>query len=155
MSAPYFDPRRSNNFLDTCAFDPKVEPEATCAQKIRQFFEDGQIRLILSHTNQKEIEHPNTPSNVKAEALTMIYSLEVQLTPQELETRRTIYQILKGNAKVTAHYADATHIAEATKYEGCFITTDKRILAKGAELRQIGAVILKPSEWLERFSSLT
>lgn len=155
MSTPFFDPRRSNNFLDTCAFDPKVEPEASCAQNIRHLFNTGRIRLILSHTNQKEIEHPNTPSRVKTEASATIYTLEVQLTPKELETLRSIHQILRGNANSTAHYADATHIAETIKYGGCFITTDRRILAKSTVLLQLGAVILKPSEWIEKFNNLT
>ena len=149
----YFNPKRSNNFLDTCAFDPKVPAEASCAQKIRELSNEGKILLILSNTNQKELEHSNTPIDVLAEARAMIHTLPVQLTSEELIKRTKIYEILTGNAKPQAHYADATHIVESTKYGGCFITTDKRILNKRSELQGLGAVILKPSEWLYEFNS--
>lgn len=150
---PYFNRIRSNNFLDTCAFDPKLEPEASCARKIRELSNEGKILLILSHTNQKEVDHPNTPSDVKAEAKAMIYSLPVQLTADEVKKFRKIHEILTGNAIAGAHYADATHIAESIKYGGSFITTDRRILSKRNELQEIGAVIFKPSEWLSEFNS--
>ncbi|MDE1892459.1 MAG: hypothetical protein KGI13_08195 [Betaproteobacteria bacterium] len=148
----YFNPRRSNNFLDTCAFDPKVEPEASCANKIRNLSNEGKILLILSHTNQKEIEHPNTPKDVLAEARAMIHTLSVQMTSDELFKQKKIHEILRGHANPEAHYADATHIAESTKYGGCFITTDKRILSKRDQLLDLGAVILSPSEWIEEFN---
>jgi hypothetical protein len=151
MIAPYFDPRRSNNFLDTCAFDPKTEPEATCAWQIRKLFEEDKIRLILSHTNQKEIDHPNTPLSVKTQATATLFTLPVHITPKEVNTQRAIHQILRGNSNPLAHYADATHIAEAIKYGGCFITTDKRILLKRHSLEEIGVIVLKPSEWMKKF----
>ncbi len=152
VGQPYFNPKRSNNFLDTCAFDPKVEPEASCARRIRELSNEGKILLILSHTNQKEIDHPNTPSDVKLEAQAMIYSLSVQITVEEVKKQRKIHEILTGKASAGAHYADAAHIAESTKYGGSFITTDKRILSKRDELQKMGAVIFRPSEWLDKFN---
>ena len=148
MSRSFLDPRKSNIFLDTCAFDPKIELEATCAWRMRQLFVDGKISLILSHTNQKEIEHPNTPAIVKTQATATLFTLPIQLTPQEMKTQLAIHEILRGDAKLLTHYADATHIAEATKYGGCFITTDKRILSRKSELKAVGAKVLKPSEWI-------
>jgi len=33
MTSSDFYPKRVNNILDTCAFVPKVEPEASCAER--------------------------------------------------------------------------------------------------------------------------
>jgi hypothetical protein len=82
----------------------------------------------------------------------MIYSLPVQLTSNELARLKKISEILRGNATVAAHYADATHINESIKYGGCFITTDKRILSKRNDLSKVNAVILRPAEWIDYFN---
>lgn len=153
MSRAFFNPRISNNFLDTCAFDPKAEPEASCSRAIFQLYDEGKIRLVLSHTNQKEMEHPNTPAEVKCEAAKMIFTIPVQLTQPEIQRLSNISTLLTGNATPSAHWADATHINESIKYGGCFITTDKRILSNKAELERFGAVILKPCEWMSFYSS--
>lgn len=154
MGRSFFNPIISSNFLDTCAFDPKTEPEASCAREIFQLYEAGKVRLVLSHTNQKEMEHPNTPAEVKREAATMIFTIPASLTAQEKYLLSEIHLLLTGNSKPSAHWADATHIFESIKYVGCFITTDKRILGKKAELESMGARILTPCEWMSCFSSI-
>lgn len=153
MSRAFFNPRVSNNFLDTCAFDPKKEPEASCARAIFQLYDEGKVRLVLSHTNQKEMEHPNTPAEVKREAASMIFTIAVPLTQPEVRRLSNISVLLTGNALPSAHRADATHINESIKYGGCFITSDKRILSKKAELGEFGAIILKPCEWMNFYTS--
>lgn len=82
----------------------------------------------------------------------MIYSLPVQLTSNEMARLKKISAILRGNATASAHYADATHINESIKYGGCFITTDKRILSKRNDLSEVGAVVLRPAEWIDCFN---
>lgn len=152
MSKGFFNPRMSNNFLDTCAFDPD-ESEVSFSEAILDLYHQEKITLILSHTNQKEIEHPKTPAEVKRKAASMIFTLPVSLTPPERQLQSRIYVLLTGNALPAAHYADATHIFQAIKYGGCFVTTDKRILSKKTELERLGAIILKPSEWMDCYSS--
>jgi hypothetical protein len=152
MKRSFFNPRFSNNFLDTCAFDP-AEPEAKYSEIILGLYHQNEVSLILSHTNQKEIEHPNTPVKVKQQAGNIIYSLSVELNPQEKELLSYIHILLTGNALPPAHYADATHIFESIKYCGSFITTDNRILSKRADLEKLGAKILKPSEWINCYNS--
>jgi hypothetical protein len=144
------DPRRANTFLDSCAFDPKHEPENAAAQRIRSLRQSATISILLAHSNQKEIEHPNTPADVKAEASDMNYTIATSLTPDEVTRRAQIHQLITGNGKPATYEADAHHVFEAGKYGGgYFVTTDNRILARKSELQAIsGAVILKPSEWL-------
>ena len=143
------DPRRANNFLDSCAFDPKYSPEHEAAQQIRELRDAGQVNLLIAHSNQKEIEHPNTPTEVKREASDLNYTIQTQLTAEECKRKASIHAILTGNGKQEKFEADATHVFEAGKYHGYFITTDERILGKRKELQTVSpAVIVKPSEWL-------
>jgi hypothetical protein len=44
MTSSHFDSKRSNNFLDTCAFYPKAESEASCAEKIGKLFHQEKYR---------------------------------------------------------------------------------------------------------------
>lgn len=152
LSRSYLDPRCTNNFLDSCAFDPKYAPEHECAQRVRALGNEGQVNLMLAHSNQKEIEHPNTPPDVKREAAGMIYTIATSLTPNEIKRKALLHEILTGNGKPEKYEADAAHVFEAGKYVGYFITTDHRILGKKAELQHVsGATILTPSEWLKVF----
>jgi len=155
FSQSYLDPRRTNNFLDSCAFDPKYAPEHECAQRLRALGNEGQVNLMVAHSNQKEIEHLNTPSDVKREAAGMIYTIATSLTSEEIKRKVILHEILTGNGKPEKYEADATHVFEAGKYAGYFITTDQRILGKKAELQTVsGAIILRPSEWLKVFHEL-
>ncbi len=144
------DPRRTNTFLDTCAFDPKDEPEHGAAQKIREIRHAVRISILLAHSNQKEIEHPNTPANVKSEAADMNYTIAAPITAEEKKRRASVHQAMTGDGNPDRYEADAHHIFEAGKYGGgYFVTTDKRILDRKPQLEAIsGAVIVKPTEWL-------
>ena len=148
----HLDPRRVNSFLDSCAFDPKYAPEDQAACEIRALGQAGVISLLLAHSNQKEIDHPNTPEDVKREALAMIYTLETTLTPEEVHRKSAIHAILTGNGNPEKYKADAAHVFEAGKYVGYFVTTDQRILNKRNELRHVcAAAIFTPTEWLHVF----
>ena len=148
----YLDPRLTSNFLDSCAFDPKYTPEHEAAQEIRALGHKDQVNLILTHSNQKEIDHPNTPVDVKHEAAEILFTTRTGLNPKEVATRTRIHTVLTGNGKPENYAADAAHVFEAGKYVGYFITTDRRILDKREELRHVcAATILRPSEWLKVF----
>jgi predicted nucleic acid-binding protein len=96
----------------------------------------------------KEIEHPNTPSHVKTEAQSRIFTIQTSLIDAEYKMKQTIWDTLTGNGKPEKMKADAEHIFEAHKYGSYFITTDKRILEKREELTKIGLScwIMLPSE---------
>ena len=139
-----------NNFIDSCAFDPKYEPEASAAFEIFKLSEGGDFQLQIAHSTQKEIEHPNTPDWVKKQAGGLIYTINVQLTPNQKKLLSDIEVILAGNGKIENIKQDAWHVFEAANYGHYFITTDKRILARANELRSRGGVnVLLPSEFLK------
>ncbi len=139
--------------MDTCAFDPKYSPEHEAAQEIRSLGRDGRVNLTLTHSNQKEVDHPNTPTDVKKEAGELIYTIKTTLTEVEIERKTRIHKILTGNGNPDKFAADATHVFEAGKYGGYFITADRRILDKREDLQGISAaLIVLPSEWLKIFN---
>jgi hypothetical protein len=142
-------PLMTNNFIDSCAFDPKYEPEDGAAREIYAMWEAGILLLQIAHSTLKETEHPNTPESVKKAAQSLIYTVDVNLTDDERDSLRRIELTLAGDGKVENIKQDARHVFEAAKYGSYFITTDARILKKRVELYQLsGAMIVKPSEFL-------
>lgn len=144
------NPKIVNNFIDSCAFDPKYYPEDKASQEIFQRSENNELILTIAHSNQKEINHPNTPVWVKQLANDLIYSIQTGLTEREIKQKEKILTILTGNGKPENMTDDANHVFEASKYGRYFITTDKKILNKKNELEKACSVIvLRPSEFLE------
>jgi len=138
-----------NNFIDSCAFDPKYEPEASASLEIFKLSESEGFSLHIAHSTQKEIEHPNTPDWVKKQAGGLIYTTNVQLTSIERKLLSDIEVILAGNGKKDKIKQDARHVFETAKYGHYFITADKRILARAVVLRErCGVNVLLPSEFL-------
>lgn len=132
-------------FLDSCAFDPKYYPENLAAEFLLDQYKAEKIELILTHSNQREIDHPNTPDCVKVNAKSLIFTIEDSLTPAEKSLQEKIELILRGNARHGKHKDDARHLFEASKYLGHFVTTDQRILAKASEIHKLCALqILLP-----------
>ena len=144
------DPWIINSFIDSCAFDPKYAPEDAAALELHRLANDAGLPLLLAHSTVKEVEHPNTPQWVKKEAASRICSVGVQLTAQEQVLRRRLLALLAGNGKPEKMAQDTEHIFEAQKYGSCFVTTDKRLLRRSDEVREMcTVVILRPSEFLE------
>lgn len=143
------NPLINNKFIDSCAFDPKYEPEDRASIEIFKLSQEGKILIKIAHSTQKELEHPNTPAWVKHEAHKLIYTIKVPLIANEESKLREIETILAGNGKVENILQDARHIFEAQKYGSYFITTDARILNRAQALRlSCGVTILKPSDFL-------
>lgn len=143
------NPLINNNFIDSCAFDPKYEHEDRASVEIFKFSQEGKILIQIAHSTQKEIEHPNTPVWVKHEAQKLIYTIKVPLIANEVNKLREIETILAGNGKIENILQDASHIFEAQKYGSYFITTDAGILNRAHALNLACAVtILKPSDFL-------
>lgn len=143
-------PLITNNFIDSCGFDPEDAEEAAAANRLHQLSDEGQLLLQIAHSTQKEIEHPNTPDWVKQQAGGLIYTLPTNLTEGERAVARDIHAVLTGNANPEKHAQDAQHVFEAQKYGSYFVTTDKRILDKADALRRrCGVEILRPSEFLK------
>ncbi len=143
-------PLVTNNFLDSCAFDPKYEPEHTAARKIYQLWESGVLLIQIAHSTLKETEHPSTPSWVKDAAGSLLFTEEVNLADEEKSMLARIERVLAGKGKVENIKQDARHVFEAQKYGSYFITADTRILKRATELREIsgGIHVVTPSEFL-------
>jgi len=141
------NPFITNILIDSCAFDPKYGNEEKAS---KQLLDNQDLLLMIAHSTQKEINHPNTPSYVKRLAQDKIYTLQTGITPGEQEFKRLILEVLTGNGKSENMRQDAEHVFEADKYGSYFVTTDARILKKRDGLRRIGVVceILLPSELL-------
>ncbi len=143
------NPIINNNFLDSCAFDPKYDPEDSASIDIFKLSQEGKVLIQIAHSTQKELDHPNTPEWVKSEAKNLIYTIKVSLTANEENELHQIEAILAGNGKVENIKQDARHVFEAQKYGAYFITTDNRILSRAHELYlACGVSILKPSDFL-------
>lgn len=141
------NPYYANIFIDSCAFDPKYEPEASAAEEIFRRHEKEEISLVIAHSNMKEAEHPNTPKHVKDAALAQIFTIETNLVQPERLKKQEIWDVLTGNGKPEKMKQDAEHVFEAHKYGGYFVTTDTRILKLRDTLHSISNVhIVKPSE---------
>lgn len=147
MARRHLDPKITNIFLDSCAFDPKYSPEDRAAMNIYERYQRGDLVLQIAHSTQKEIEHPNTPDWVKQEAKNLVYTIPTSLTAGERKLKAEILKILAGNGRPENVLQDAEHVFEATKYGSYFVTTDERILKKKSELCAVCDIdIVKPSE---------
>ncbi len=149
MARKNIDPRLTNVLVDSCAFDPKYSPEDKASETLFKLSQENQIILIVAHSNQKEIEHPNTPAWVKKEAQSRIHTIETGLTDNERNMTAKILGILAGNGKPENMRQDAEHVYEVLKYGSYFVTTDERILKREKELYECCTVtVLRPSEML-------
>jgi hypothetical protein len=143
------DPLIRSNFVDSCAFDPKYEPETSAANEIFRLFESGHFLIQIAHSTQKELDHPNTPVWVRAETWGLNYTLDVSLTANERRLLGDIRAILAGEGKIENILGDAQHVFETQKYGLYFIITDKRILSRAKALQdRCGVVVVRPSEFL-------
>jgi hypothetical protein len=143
------NPWIANSFLDSCAFDPKYHPEDETATELFRLHQTEGLGILLAHSTQKEVGHPNTPAWVKAKAGDLIYTITVTLTPAETNRLKRIHEILTGKGKPENVAEDARHIFEAQKYGSYFVTTDERLLDRADEIRtECGVDILRPSQFL-------
>ena len=137
-------PRYTHSFIDSCAFNPGGAEEAASRRIL-----DKWPNIIVAHSVQKELEHPNTPDDVKQMARAFIYTIETDLTPELLARKDEIRALIQGNAKPGKHKGDADHLFELYKHGGgYFVTTDERLLGRSEELfRKYFITTIKPSEY--------
>jgi hypothetical protein len=62
------NPWITNSFLDSCAFDPKYHPEDQAATELFRLHQTEHLGILLAHSPQKKVDHPNTPAWVKTKA---------------------------------------------------------------------------------------
>lgn len=134
MRCKYPDPRGRKIALDANALDSN---EAAVV-RFEKLYEEGLIGELVPYGVLNEINHPNTPSQIRHLFSSKIYTIQVQLTPQECKLLHSIESKFQGNAHPGRHAADANHIFQASKY-GClyFITDDPRIPKKSQEMPEL------------------
>jgi len=93
--------------------------------------------LLVPKRVRAEIENSNTPAHVKEAALPQVFTISVELTPDEQRRKCVITAELQGNAKPGKHGAVADHLFEPAKYGGFFITEDDRILKRAGRLSEV------------------
>jgi hypothetical protein len=144
-----------NNFIDANFFDRTGGPEDTAVDTILLLHEESAFRLLLPYSVKAEIEHPNTPADVKRKAEQFAYSNEVELTDPERATHDKIRALIRGNAQPGQHNKDAFHLVESQKYGGqFFITKDGRLLKKAEEIwEMLHLSVVKPSDFLAAYLS--
>ena len=76
------NPLTSNNFIDSCVFDPKYEPEDEASNEIFRFYKARKL-LIQIALQLRRNGTPNTPVWVKTKAAHLLYTIPVQLTVGE------------------------------------------------------------------------
>lgn len=156
MGVAYLDPRRGNNFIDANFFDGTGGPEDSAVDMILRLHEEGAFTLLLPYSVKMEIEHSNTPADIKRRAEPFLYSIEVELTALEWATHDKIRDLIRGNAQPGQHDKDAFHVVESQKHGGrFFITKDGRLRKKADEIwRMLHPLrIVRPSEFLEAYST--
>ena len=144
------DPRYSHTFVDVPVLHRKGDAEDAVVDELLETAFERRVMLHLTYSVKDEIAHPNTPDYVKKRAHRLIYSVPVQLTQGEKELHQKVRKIVQGNAKAGKHDADAFHLVESQKYSaGHFLTYDKRLLKKKAEIRNLlNMEIVTPTEFL-------
>jgi len=137
-------PRYTHSFIDSCAFDPGGIEEAASRRILEKW-----PNIIVAHSVQKELDHPNTPDDVKCMGQELLYTIETELTPELLSKRDEIRSLIQGNAKPGKHEGDADHLFELYKHGGgYFVTTDERLLSYSDELfRKYFITTIKPSDY--------
>ena len=153
--AQRIDPRYFPSLIDANVLDRLGGPDDADVDQILALAEDLKISLMMPHSVKAEIDHPNTPADVKQRALPFFYTMPVSLTPGEVERHQQVRDLVRGDAKPGKHDRDAYHMVEAAKYGGYFITRDDRLLKKRSEIARLlgaGFVIVTPTEFLEAYN---
>jgi len=137
-------PRYTHTFIDSCAFDPGGIEESASRRLLEKW-----PNVIVAHSVQKEIDHPNTPDDVKRMAKAFVYTIETELSPELLRKKDEIRTLIQGNAKPGKHKGDADHLFELYKHGGgYFVTTDTRLLSHSDTLfANYFITTIKPTEY--------
>ncbi|MES2104642.1 MAG: hypothetical protein V4634_11520 [Pseudomonadota bacterium] len=145
------DPRKTINYLDSCAFNPHAG-EIEAARKMLALHHSNQVIIAIPKSVKTELDCAGTPTEIRELSGGMFWAFAPSLTPAEQIKKERVYSIVIGNGKPENFEADASHVFEVGRRRGYFITVDGRLLDKRAALKEAcGVVILTPTEWLTIF----
>jgi predicted nucleic acid-binding protein len=129
-------PRRCNVACDSNALDRGNNARNELVERFETMSTANELIVVVAGGVRREVQHPNTPDEIKAAVLPQIFNLRPVPIAEQQVARRHVATILQGNAQPDTHAADASHLSEAAE-TGCsyFITHDNRMLRKRDELR--------------------
>jgi hypothetical protein len=129
------DPRKCNIALDANALDRDGTARDALVDRMTALIATRELNIVMAGGVRAEIQHPNTPLHVQQTVLPHVFNLRAGLNSGQSAERTRVANVLRGNAGAARHAADASHLSEAAE-TGCafFVTEDKRILSKRAEL---------------------
>jgi hypothetical protein len=133
------DPRNCNITLDANAVDRDGGLHDGFVDRLLGLRQLGKINFEIPGSVRGEVQHPNTPAEVKSAVLPEIFSIGVSRTAGEHAALRQVQGLLQGNAAPGKHDADAFHLCEAAQKcgGGYFITHDRRVLERREKLRPL------------------
>lgn len=155
MTRRPLNPLICNIALDANALDLNGPARDSLVARFRQLMDDREFNVVIAGGVRREVQHSNTPVHVRADVLPQIFNLRPGLNASQQSERQQVATILQGNAQSGRHAADASHLSEAAE-TGCgyFITHDRRILDRRAELARILPPSLTIATLVEFFSIL-
>jgi hypothetical protein len=135
MARHQLNPRICNIALDANALDRDRTARDELVDRMATLIATRELNIVMAGGVRTEVQHPNTPQHVQKTVLPQIFNLRAGLNSGQSQDRAQVANILRGKAGATRHAADASHLSEAAE-TGCafFITEDKRILSKRADL---------------------
>lgn len=126
------DPRKVNVLVDANAFNRDGTDKDRLVDRVLKLIGDGEIIVVAPHGVRNEVQDSGSPTQVQQAFASQLFTISTDLIRQERHSRLEIEAGLQGNAKPGKHAADASHLFEAAKYGGYFITHDERILKRAA-----------------------
>ena len=146
----FLNPFKSNIYFDSCAFDGGSQEEQNSSIKCRQILEQCGNKIQILHSVQKEIDFPKTPSWVKIEAMSSVFTKETALGYDDRKILRDVEKIIVGTGNLSKRKSDCRHVFETVRYGDYFITTDNDILKHSDIIfKKYHTYIMRPSELLE------
>ncbi len=122
--AKRIDPRIHNSFVDANFWDNSGNSlEDDAMLQILDLAQQCEINLIIPFSVKEEIEHPRTPPEIKKLAAGLVYTIQTQLTPNEITIHAKILGLIQGKAKLGQHDRDVLHLFEAQKNGGGYFIT--------------------------------
>jgi len=119
-------------FLDSCAIDSKDNLEKLAIDRIYLWQKTGAI-VDISPSVQEEVNHPNTPTEVKRIVNKFgCTPVRPDLNEEEKKCLNQIKKILAGNGNVRIIQKDAENIFEAYKNAANYKKYDWEFINKGA-----------------------
>lgn len=148
----FINPLLVNNVIDANIVDHIAAEIWEPIRQILELHDTGEIQLIIPHSVRTEILRQTTPAAIRAAAQDFIFTIDVGLTPEERIDRDRLLQRARGNAKLKNIAADLSHVAEAAKYGGYFITMDERLLKRAAVISEVfdNIEVVTPNRFVEK-----